>query len=245
LVDNITPSTRDFFGAVPAAEEATDKLKEVESVGKKLREDFEKSADSSDAAKKNTSGAAADAEAIAGSFNKSAASTSKIKEDLSLSAKLLKDIGEAEAKNSVDKGGKLQATAQQQIASGDFAAARRTAARIAENEMVTSITGVGPNRDTRSLSDIGKDFGVSQQLGEDQSAFIKRLKDVREGYAQATDFGKSEQIPGVDRPGQDGQKESAKDNTSPQKSTLETLVEKIKVLVEKIEPKLPVAALTA
>jgi hypothetical protein len=246
LVDNITPSTRDFFGAVPAAEEATDKLKEVESVGTKLREDFEKSADSSDAAKKNTSGAADDAEAIAGSFNKSAASTSKIKEDLSLSAKLLKDIGEAETKNAVDKGGKLQSTAQQQIASGDFAAARRTAARIAENEMVASITGVGPNRDTRSLSDIGKDFGVSQQLGEDQSAFVKRLKDVREGYAQATDFGKSEAIPGVDRPGQDGQKESAKgENASPQKSTLETLVEKIKVLVEKIEPKLPVAALTA
>jgi hypothetical protein len=246
LVGSIKPSTRDFFGAVPAAEEATDKLKEVESVGTKLREDFEKSAESSDAAKKNTSGAATDAEAIAGSFNKAEGSTKKIKEDLSLSAKLIKDIGEAEAKNSADKGGKLQATAQQQIASGDFAAARRTAGKIAQNEVEASIRGTGATRDNRAFSDIGKDFGVRQQLGEDQSTFIKRLKDVREGYAKATGFGKSEAIPGIDRPGQDGQKESPKgENASPQKSTLETVVESIKTLLEKIEPRLPVAALTA
>jgi hypothetical protein len=245
LVDNITPSTRDFFGAVPAAEEATDKLKEVEIVGTKLREDFEKSAESSDAAKKNTSGAATDAEAIAGSFNKAEGSTKKIKEDLSLSAKLLKDIGEAEAKNSVDKGGRLQNQAQEQIQRGDFSGARQTAGKIAQNEMLTSITGTGPNRDTRSLSDIGKQYGVSQQLGEEESAFIKRLKDVREGYATADRFGQSKPIPGVDRPGQDGM-QSQKDKSAPsQKSTLETLVEKIKDLVEKIEPKLPVAALTA
>lgn len=244
VVDSFEKSDRDIFGAKETSAAAAEKFKEVEGVGTKLREDFEKSADAANKAGTSTSGAAVDAEAIAGSFNKSAAASSKIKEDLSLSAKLLKDIGDAETKNAVDKGGRLQNQAQEQIQRGDFSGARRTADKIAQNEMLTSITGTGPNRDTRSLSDIGKQYGVSQQLGEEESAFIKRLKDVREGYATADRFGQSKPIPGVDRPGQDGM--SQKDKEAPsQKSTLETLVEKIKDLVEKIEPRLPVAALTA
>jgi hypothetical protein len=49
---------------------------------------------------------------------------------------------------------------------------------------------------------------------------------------------------GVDKPGQDGQKPPAKGDTGGKKG-LDGLVEKILELVQKIEPRLPVAALTA
>jgi hypothetical protein len=93
------------------------------------------------------------------------------------------------------------------------------------------------------MADIGKDFGLSQQLGEKGSDFANRIKEAKEGNSVADNLGRSKK---VEKPGQDGQKDAAKpDKQGSQKSTLETLVEKIHILVEKIEPKLPVAALTA
>ena len=49
---------------------------------------------------------------------------------------------------------------------------------------------------------------------------------------------------GVDKPGKDGQKPPAKGDSGGKKG-LDGLVEKILELVQKIEPRLPVAALTA
>jgi hypothetical protein len=249
LVSSIEPSAKDFFGAKPAAAEAAEKFKEVESVGTKLREDFLNANSSANATKKNTSAAADEADSVATSFSKAEGSSKAIKAELTQSAKLMKDIADAQGKDSVDKGGKLQEKAQGQIQRGDFAGARTTASRIAANEVVASIRGVGKGRDTRSMADIGKDFGVRQQLGESSADFASRVRDVREGAATVDKFGASKAIPtsgsGVDRPGQDGAKPPEKKPEKSGAATLDTLVGKIKDLLEKIEPRLPVAALTA
>ena len=164
-----------------------------------------------------------------------------------ISRDLLKSIKDAEAKNAVDKGGKLQKQAQDQIQRGDFEGARKTADKIAQNEIEASIRGTGKNMDRRSMSDIGRDFGLRKQLGESEKDFTARVKDVREGRAVADKFGASKALPetpSVDKPGQDG-KPQADNPGEPTKGGLESIVETIKTLLEKIEPRLPVAALTA
>ena len=249
VVGGFEKSDRDIFGAKESFSQAADKFKEVESIGTKLREDFEKSADAASGAAKNTSAAADEADSVANSFNKAEGSAKQMKEDLSTSAKLLKDITDAEFKNSVDKGGKLEKQAQDQISKKDFGGARVTADKIAQNEIEASIRGSGQNMDRRSMADIGKDFGLRQQLGESSRDFTARVKDVREGRAVADKFGGSKPLPdtkSVDKPGQDGSKTpDKKDKGEPPKNTLDTLVGEIKKLLEKIEPRLPVAALTA
>jgi len=243
--DKTTVFKEDFFGAEEASERMNEKFKELEGSGKKVREDFMEANASTEEVKKNTSAAVSDADAIASSFNKAEGSTAKIKETLSESAKLLKDITDAESKDQVDPGGRLKKQAQQQMERGDFAAAERTAARIQSNEVEQSIRGTGQNRDRRSMADIGKDFGLRQQLGESGTDFTSRVKDVREGRAVADKFGKSTP---VDQPGQDGSKteRTGKTGNNSKPASLDGLVEKIlDCLTKKIEPKLPVAALVA
>jgi hypothetical protein len=262
LVGTLGKSDQDFFGAKETATAAAEKFGEVKDAGTKLREDFEKSATSATAAKDNTKNAAAEAAAIAGSFDKSAASSKKIKDDMTESAKLMKSIADAEAKEGIDKGGKLAKRAQDQIAKGDFVGARKTAGKIAENEAQAALTGVGQNRDRRNIADIGKDYGLNRGLGESSSGFRERIRAAREDGVY-NDFSKTAKPSGleamkakgslkdelaakkagVDKPGQDGQKPPAKGDTA--KKGLEGVVEKILELVQKIEPRLPVAALTA
>ena len=245
--DKTTLFKEDFFGAEEASVRMNEKFAELETKGKKVREDFMEANVSTEEVKKNTSAAVSDADAIAGSFNKAEGSAKKMKEELSTSAKLMKDIAEAEIKQGVDKGGKLQKQAQDQIQRGDFEGARKTADKIAQNELEASIRGTGKNMDRRSMSDIGKDFGLRKQLGESEKDFTTRVRDVREGRAVADKFGASKALPetpSVDKPGQDGK--TTPDKTGePTKGGLESIVETIKDLLEKIEPRLPVAALTA
>ncbi len=160
--------------------------------------------------------------------------------ELSTSASLLQKIAQAEAQKGSGIGG-LEERAQKQIEKGQFEAARKTAEQIRNKEIESSIRGEGKSRDTRSMADIGKDFGLKQQLGETGSDFAKRVRDVREGRATPDQFGKSKtEKPSIDQPGMDGK--TARDKGA-QKSTLESIVEEIKNLVQKIEPKLPQQAL--
>ena len=264
LVDTLGKSDKDFFGAKETSAIAAEKFNEVKAVGTKLREDFEKSATAADGAQKKVNSAVGDAEAIAGSFNKAEGSTKKIKEELSESAKLMKSIADAEAKNAVDQGGRLSKRAQDQIARGDFAGARKTAEKIAANEADAALRGTGPGKDRRNIADIGKDYGLSQGLGESNTGFRERIRAAREDGVY-NDFSKLDKPTsrleemkakgslkddlaarraGVDKPGQDGQKPPAKDDTGGKKG-LDGLVDQILKLVQKIEPRLPVAALTA
>ena len=188
-----------------------------------------------------------EAEAFANQIARARQEQAGMNKELSISQSLLKSIKEAEAKDSVDRGGRLQKKAQDQIQRGDFGGARVTADKIAQNEIEASIRGTGKNMDRRSMSDIGKDFGLRKQIGESDKDFTTRVRDVREGRAVADKFGASKALPetpSVDKPGQDGK--TTPDKTGePTKGGLESIVETIKDLLEKIEPRLPVAALTA
>jgi hypothetical protein len=244
--DKTTLFKEDFFGAEEASERMNEKFKELEVSGKKVREDFMEANVSTEEVKKNTSSAVSDADAIAGSFNKAEGSTKKIKEELSTSAKLMKDITDAQAKDSVDKGGRLEKQAQNQIQKGNFKGAQKTAEKIAQNEVEASIRGTGKNMDRRNMADIGKDFGLRQQLGETGREFQQRIKDAKEGNSVADKFGNSKK---VDKPNQDGSKTGDSGSGGGEKDkpkTLEGMVKDIlDCLAKKIEPKLPVAALTA
>jgi methyl-accepting chemotaxis protein len=241
ITDSIEPSAKDFFGAVPAASEASKKLGEVTSIGTTLREDFEASAKSAEDAKGNTKGAAGDAESVATSFSKAEGSAKKMKEELSASAKLLEDVTKAEAKNAVDKGGKLAKKASDQMASGDFSGARRTARQIANNEAETNLRGFGANKDRRALEDIGRqDYGIRRDFGESQSDFRERIRLAREegDYGQAKPRRMGEGKPSIDKPGQDGTA-SGKSASDSKPKSLDSIVQSILDLVKKIEPKLP------
>lgn len=188
-----------------------------------------------------------EAEAFANEIARARREQAGMNKELSTSQSLLKSIKEAESKDSVDRGGRLEKRAQEQISQGNFSGARNTAQKIAQNEIEASIRGTGKNMDRRSMADIGKDFGLRQQIGESSKDFTARVKEVREGRAVADKFGKSKALPetpSVDKPGQDGK--TTPDKTGePTKGGLEVMVETIKTLLEKIEPRLPVAALTA
>jgi hypothetical protein len=205
-----------------------------------------------------------EAEAFADQIARARQEQAGINKELTASQKLMKSIADAEAKDSVDKGGKLAKRAQDQVARGDFEGARKTASKIAENEAQAALTGVGKNRDRRNIADIGRDYGLSRGLGESTAGFRDRIRSAREDGVYK-DFSKiskpssrleemkakgslkdelAAKKAGVDKPGKDGQKPPAKDDTGGKKG-LDGLVEKILELVQKIEPRLPVAALTA
>ena len=240
ITDSIEPSAKDFFGAVPAAGEASQKLGEVTAIGTTLREDFEKSAKAAEDAKGKTKGAAGDAESVATSFKKAEGSATKMKEELSLSAKLLEDVTKAEAKDAVDKGGKLAKKAADQMASGDFSGARSTARRIANNEAETNLRGIGANKDRRALADIAKDYGLSSKFSESSSEFRERIRAAREDgdYGQKKPRRMGEGKPSIDKPGKDGTANGKTASDSKPKS-LDAIVQSILDLVKKIEPKLP------
>jgi hypothetical protein len=240
--DLTTVFKEDFFGAEEATTRMNEKFQEIESSGSKVRKDFMETVVSSDAVKKNTSAAVTDADSIATSFSKAEGSTKKMKEELSTSAKLMQNIAAAEAKGAGDKIGKLEQRGQEQISKGKFQSARKTAEQIKTRETEAFIRGTGKDMDRRSLADIGKGLGLRQQLGENSSEFAERIKDVREGRAEADKFGKSKKLEtSVDKPGKDGKDREDKGKDKP--ATLEGLVLEIKNLVAKIEPKLPQQAL--
>ena len=246
LITSLEASDKDFFGAKETATAAANKFGEVKDAGTKLREDFEASAKAAEDAKGNTKGAAGDAESVATSFSKAEGSAKKMKEELSASAKLLEDVTKSEAKDAVDKGGKLAKKAADQMAAGNFSGARRTAGQIANNEAEVNLRGIGANKDRRALADIGKDYGLSAKLGEDSNAFRERVRRAREegDYGQPKQRRIGEGKPSIDKPGKDGSA-SGKTASDSKAKTLDSIVQSILDLVEKIEPKLPVAALAA
>ena len=239
VIGSFEKSDIDIFGAKESSAAAAEKFKEVEAIGTKLRTDFEKSAESAEEIKKKTSGAADDAEDIAGSFSKAEGSAKSMKQELSASAKLLQNIAQAEAKKGSKISG-LEERGQKQIEKGQFQAARKTAERIQGAEVESGIRGEGKGRDTRSMVDIGKSFGLSRQKDETSSEFAQRVKDVKEGKSQVSDkFGRSKPL--TEKPGEDGKTKQEMGKDKPM--SLESLVMEIKNLVAKIEPKLPQQAL--
>jgi hypothetical protein len=256
LVDSLDKSDKDFFGAKESTTVASEKLAAVTESGKKLREEFEKSATSADAANKSTSGAVTDAEAIAGSFDKVAGSAAKAKEELSESAKLFKSIEEARAKDTTDPGGRDTKRAQDALGKGNFAAAERAANRIARRE-----ERQGRQAGEKQAAEAEAAKPLSQRMAEGtqslRARFAKRdeaaadqpteaPKSLRDRMAEGTQAFRDRMAgkDAVDKPGQSGQTDTAaRGGDKATKSSLDSLVGDIKKLLEKIEPKLPVAAL--
>jgi hypothetical protein len=238
LVDSLDKSDKDFFGAKDSMTVASEKLATVTESGKKLREEFEKSATSADAANKSTSGAVTDAEAIAGSFDKVAGSAAKAKEELTESAKLFKSIEEARAKDATDPGGRNAKRVQDAIGRGDFAGAERAAGRIAARE---------ENQANRAAAKQAAAEESSKSIRERLADTSSSLRDRFNKGGKVGEGGALAGAPSVDKPGQSGQtdKDARGKNKTDGKSSLDSMVESIHKLLEKIEPRLPVAALTA
>jgi hypothetical protein len=258
LVNTLEKSDKDFFGAKESTTVASEKLAAVTESGKKLREEFEKSTIAADATATKTKGAAGDAEEVAKSFSKAEGSAGNIKKELSESAKLFKSIEEARAKDAVDKGGKNTKAAQDAIARGDFAGAERAAGRIARQE-----ESIAQKAADKQAAEEFAALPFRQRVAAGQQSFRdsfakkdtavassdvapKSLKD-RQAEANASfreKFAKKDTA--VDRPGQSGQTASqASGSDKKSGGGLEGMVDEIKVLLEKIEPRLPVAALAA
>ena len=156
-----------------------------------------------------------------------------VKETLSLSEEIIKRIKEANAKDAVDKGGKLEKAAGDAMAEGNFRKAERIAAKIAVNEENVAIDeafgGKGPfGKSVRDMAKAAKidTFGKSNK--ELKAELAKRIKD------------RKEELPDGQRGKQD---KDADGKVKPAGKTLQDVVEAIRVLVEKIEPKLPTSAL--
>jgi HAMP domain-containing protein len=181
-----------------------------------------------------------EANKFAAAMAKAAGSAKGIKDDLSESAKLFKSIEDARAKDAVDKGGKNTKAAQDAIARGDFAGAERAAGRIARKEQSIAQKAA----DKQAAAEFAA-LPFSERVASKGQSFRDRMAKLGEGkVGEAGALAKTS--PSVDKPGEAG-KTASEASGSDKKSggDLEGLVEGIKTLLEKIEPRLPVAALTA
>jgi len=99
----------------------------------------------------------------------------------SLATKIDEKIKAKEESDAIDKGGRLQKKADEQIAAGQYNAARATGQQLAQREMDASVRGTGANRDRRSISDIIKDYygqkAPSGLTDKEQSELIRQARD--------------------------------------------------------------------
>lgn len=185
-------------------------------------------------------GMGAAAESFATAMARAAGSAKDIKGELSESAKLFKSIEDARAKDAVDKGGKNTKAAQDAIARGDFAGAERAAGRIARKE-----ESIAKKAADKQAAEEFAALPFAERVASKGQSFRDRMAKLGEGkVGEAGALAKTS--PTVDKPGESG-KTASEASGSDKKSGggLEGLVEGIKTLLEKIEPRLPVAALTA
>ncbi|NBS53562.1 MAG: hypothetical protein EBS96_13300 [Spartobacteria bacterium] len=169
----------------------------------------------------------------------------------SLATKIDEKIKSTQDTNAIDKGGVLQKRAEQQIASGNFGAARATGQQLAQRELEASVRGTGTGSDRRSAQDIAKDYFGSDWITKGTKETLDAIRKARdEGIYPGQDEMKKASTPNLDKmkpsgdqPGRSGSP-AASDKKEP-KATLDSIVQSILELVKKIEPKLPVAALVA
>jgi hypothetical protein len=167
----------------------------------------------------------------------------KIKEAMTLSDSIAKRIYDAFRSNEVDPGGRLQARANESIAKGDFGGAERAAVKIAQREQNQNIQDVfGNDRSAkRSLQDIAKEQGI-----ETRGKGSRELRDELNKMADADKKRQQEMIPGQGgKAGGKSSEESAREEATSVLTEIKSLVDAIKTTINKIEPKLPTAALGA
>jgi hypothetical protein len=154
------------------------------------------------------------------------------------------DIKARQESEAIDPGGKLMEKAQEQISKGAYAAAEATGAQIKTREQEAMIRGVGSGTDRRALSDIAKDYGLDT-MGKTSTQLRDELYKIRTEGQGTSDKTKKGLETTQKRMGEGMQKEGkAKSAEKDKPMKLDEMVNSILKLIEKIEPKLPTAALS-
>ena len=163
------------------------------------------------------------------------AKMARLKDELSITEQITKQIEAAQKAQGIDKGGELQKKIDDQIQGGNFKRAERLNERLADKIDEQNIRATEKGRDRRSLKDIAKAEGIDTfRMSKDQmrEAILKKrqedLKPENKGLNKDEIAKKAE----ADKPAKADPVDS-----------LTKLVEKIHGLVVKIEPKLPQHAL--
>ncbi len=245
ITGNIEVSARDFFGAEGASDRVKDKLKEVEDSGRKFREQLTQ----------GTGEAKGDAKGIENNLVVGADAMEKaakeVKAAMTMSQKIAEDIDKARKENNVDPGGKLQDRINDALDQGNERKAERLNQRIRDKETDQELRGVDENgnrKDRRSLRDIAKDEGVettrksNEQLRQEilDKRKAEQEKQKADQNKQAEDAKKRQDEM---KPGNEGKKDTPKDNNAGVLSTISTAVDAIKTAVLSLEKKLPQPAL--
>lgn len=217
----------DFFGSEETRKKLKDDLKSMKAAGEEWRGKAKEAGD-------ELSAGEASAAAIKSSFDGAAAATTKIAADLRLSTKLAKEFQENKDKAAVDRGGKLEQRAKDFESRGRDKAAARTIERIKTAESEAAIREGGETRDRRSLSDIAKAEGID--------TFRKTKDQLRDEILKKRAAEKDAKGGKKDDPGKGGKQDVPPAKQDPQ-ITLLTVCQAMQKLLEKIEPKLPTAAL--
>jgi ABC-type antimicrobial peptide transport system permease subunit len=208
--------------------------------------------------------ATGEAAKLANELARSAREADRVKN--SLATKIGADIKKRQESEAVDPSGKLQKKAQEQIAAGQYKAAEATGRQLAARELETSVMGAGEGRDMRSAADTLKDYygnkapaSLSKQeqleltrLAREEGVFkdFSKITDsTKKGLDRFADLGEAttKKIGETTKAVQNGVKPPAGTPgggpAKTPKNTLDDMVESILDLIEKIEPKLPTAAL--
>jgi hypothetical protein len=163
------------------------------------------------------------------------AKLARLKDELSITEQITKQIEAAQKAQGIDKGGKLQKEINEQIDGGNFKRAKRLNERLADKIDEDLIRRKDGKVDRRNLNDIAKDMGIDvfrMDKDEMRAAILKKrqddLKPENKGLNKKEKAEKAE----ADKPAKADPVDS-----------LTRLVEKIHGLVAKIEPKLPQHAL--
>jgi hypothetical protein len=163
-------------------------------------------------------------------------SMEKAAKSLVLSVNLTKELKEAEAKNAVDKGGRLEAKFKGQLEGGQTKGAAKTIERIKQAEDDAALrTKEDGTLDKRNIKDIAKAEGIST-IRKTDAELRKEILELRKGIDSKYDEIAREGNGGRD-PGAAGEPKA-----DPQNDILTTIKEML-ALLTKIEPKLPTAAL--
>jgi len=163
------------------------------------------------------------------------AKLARLKDELSITEQITKQIEAAQKAQGIDKGGKLQNQIQQQIDGGNFKRAKRLNERLADKIDEDLIRRKDGKVDRRNLNDIAKDMGVDvfrMDKDEMRAAILKKRQDDLKPENKGLNKKEKAEKDAADKPAKADPVDS-----------LTRLVEKIHGLVAKIEPKLPQHAL--
>jgi len=225
--------SNDVFMASDASKLASEKWQEVADSGKSMRESMGKTLDSVAVIPKHGKDMREHVEFGAAALEKAA---SKVKESLTASEQIMKNIAAAEGKDKVDKQGRNEKKAADAIARGDFDAARRAAGKVQrgeEDKIIGDAFNAG-NKFQKSTRDMAKEQGIE--------TFGKSNKDLREELLAKAQKEKANGG-GVENSAADSGKHGGGGKDQPKADPIIAIVTAIKGILEKIEPKLPTHAL--